>query len=76
VVRNFEIIGEAAGRLSPTVRGGNELPWRQIIAFRNLLTHGYWNMDTVLVWDLIQNELPALKLAVGRLTVSGPSGSA
>ena len=67
VIRNFEIIGEAAGRLSPAARGGTEVPWGQIVAFRNRLIHGYWNVDTLLVWDVIENELPALKSAVTRL---------
>lgn len=71
VVRNFEIIGEAAGRLSPALRGGNAAPCGQIVAFRNRLIHGYWNVDTILVWDVIQQELPVLKLAVTRLLDGG-----
>ena len=48
VIRNFEIIGEAAGRLSPATRGGDAVPWGRIIAFRNRLIHGYW--DVVPSW--------------------------
>lgn len=67
VVRNFEIIGEAAGRLSPTLRDAANVPWGKVIAFRNRLIHGYWSVDPRLVWDVIEHELPVLKDAVKTL---------
>jgi len=66
-VRNFEIIGEDAGRLSPETRNRSALPWSRIVAFRNRLIHAYWSVDLQLVWDVIENELPALKAEVHRL---------
>jgi uncharacterized protein with HEPN domain len=45
VVRNFEIIGEAASRLSPALRDAADIPWSKVIAFRNRLIHGYWSID-------------------------------
>ena len=38
-----------------------------MIAFRNRLIHGYWSVDVMLVWDVIENELPSLKTEVARL---------
>ncbi len=67
VVRNFEIVGEAASRLSPALRDASGVPWARIIAFRNRLIHGYWSIDLQLVWDVIEHELPALKAVVDRL---------
>lgn len=67
VIRNFEIIGEAANRLSAPTREGSEEAWRKVIAFRNRLIHGYWSIDLVLVWDVIKNDLPKLKQEVARL---------
>jgi uncharacterized protein with HEPN domain len=67
VVRNFEIIGEAAGRLSLTLREDSTVPWARVIAFRNRLIHGYWSIDLHLVWDVIEHELPTLKAAVDQL---------
>jgi uncharacterized protein with HEPN domain len=67
VIRNFEIIGEAASQLSPTTRNQPGLPWAKLIAFRNRLIHGYWGVDLILVWDVIANDLPALKAEVSRL---------
>ena len=66
VIRNFEIIGEAANRLAPETRSGT-VPWARIIAFRNRLIHGYWSVDFLLLWDVIENELPILKDEVLRL---------
>ena len=67
VVRNFEIIGEAAGRLSPALREDSTVLWARVIAFRNRLIHGYWSIDLHLVWDVIEHELPTLKAAMDRL---------
>jgi uncharacterized protein with HEPN domain len=67
VIRNFEIIGEAANRLEPTTRAAAGAPWGRIIAFRNRLIHGYWSVDRLLLWDVTVNELPALKVEVVRL---------
>ncbi|CAN5665230.1 DUF86 domain-containing protein [soil metagenome] len=67
VIRNFEIIGEAAGRLSTPTRGLSDSPWKKVVAFRNRLIHGYWSVDVMLVWDVIENELPRLKTEVARL---------
>jgi uncharacterized protein with HEPN domain len=67
VIRNFEIIGEAANSLSPAARNRSDLAWRKIIAFRNRLIHGYWSVDLLLVWDAIAKDIPVLKQEVIRL---------
>jgi uncharacterized protein with HEPN domain len=67
VIRNFEIIGEAANKLSPAARGNSAIPWDRIIAFRNRLIHGYWGIDLFLVWDVVVRDLPLLKREVQRL---------
>jgi len=67
VIRNFEIIGEAASRLSGAVRAQPGVPWAKIIAFRNRLIHGDWSVDLLLVWDVIIHDLPALRTEVARL---------
>ncbi len=76
VIRNFEIIGEAANRLTPELRSGAPVPWKRIIAFRNRLIHAYWGVDLVLVWDVVRNELPSLKSEAERLLreIQGSSG--
>jgi uncharacterized protein with HEPN domain len=67
VIRNFEIIGEAANRLSPAARDPADPIWKRVIAFRNRLIHGYWSVDLLLVWGVIQKDLPGLKREVARL---------
>lgn len=67
VIRNFEIIGEAANRLSPEIRNSGSAPWARIVAFRNRLIHGYWGVDLILVWDVIEKELPLLEQEVSQV---------
>ncbi len=67
VIRNFEIIDEAASQLSPATRARPGVPWGKVIAFRNRLIHGYWSIDLALVWDVLENDLPPLKQVVARL---------
>ena len=65
VVRRFEIIGEAARRLSPeTLKALPEVPWRLVVGMRNLLIHDYDDVDPKRVWVDSQNDLPPL---IGRL---------
>jgi uncharacterized protein with HEPN domain len=67
--RQFEIMGEALNRLQkaePTLAA--QVPnHRRIIAFRNRLIHGYDVIDDVIVWDIIQRDLPGLIQQVERL---------
>ena len=71
VIRNFEIIGEAANQLSLALRECEIVPWGRIIAFRNRLIHGYWSVDLILVWDVVVRDLPTLKREVERLLERG-----
>lgn len=62
VIRNFEILGEAANNIEKEVITENDsIPWVQIISMRNLLIHEYFAIDDKIVWDTIVIELPKLK---------------
>jgi uncharacterized protein with HEPN domain len=68
VVRNFEIIGEAAKRLSAgALDKVPEIPWRRVAGFRDVLIHDYSGVDYEEVWNIIENELYNLKEAVDYL---------
>ncbi|MCS7287660.1 MAG: DUF86 domain-containing protein [Roseiflexus sp.] len=61
VVRNLEILGEAARRIPLHIQQSRpEIPWRQIAGLRNRLAHGYFAIDYAIVWDIVANELPLL----------------
>ena len=62
VERQFEIIGEAIKRLEAVDAGlaAKISDYRQIIAFRNVLIHGYDLVDTAIVWQAIREKLPVL----------------
>ncbi len=61
VVHNIAVIGEAAGNVSADVRNARpEIPWQLMRDFRNVVIHRYFGIDRKIVWDTIQNDLPAL----------------
>jgi uncharacterized protein with HEPN domain len=63
VERGFEIIGEALSQLRKidpaTVQRISD--WQAIIGFRNVLIHGYGQVDHTKTWDIVQTELPTLR---------------
>jgi len=68
VIREFEIIGEAVGKLSEELKGGYpEIPWQDIKDFRNLLVHEYFGVDLEIVWNTIRDDLPLMLDAVQRI---------
>jgi len=67
-LRHLQIIGEAARALPEDVRAlVPEIPWSEIIGMRNILVHGYFDIDTDIVWDAATRDVPAIKPAVERL---------
>jgi len=61
-VREFEIIGEAAGKISLKAQHQYpEIPWKQMIGMRNRLIHAYFDIDYDILWKTIQNSLPELR---------------
>lgn len=57
----FEIIGEAARRLSPEARNlFPEIPWKLVTAMRNILIHDYDDVDLNIVWNTVQRDIPPL----------------
>lgn len=61
VIRRLEIIGEAAGRISPEFRGAHpEIQWPEIRGMRNQMIHGYDNVDVDIVWDTVERDIPHL----------------
>ncbi|MBI4903835.1 MAG: DUF86 domain-containing protein [Acidobacteria bacterium] len=61
VVKELEIIGEAAARVSTEAKAQCAvLPWPRIVAMRNRLIHGYADVNRDIVWQTVQDALPPL----------------
>jgi uncharacterized protein with HEPN domain len=68
VVRWIEIVGEAVRGLSDELRDRHpEIPWRQIVAMRNIVIHTYFELDTDAVWLAVEQDLPKLEVKVREL---------
>lgn len=61
VVRNLEVIGEAARYVPKTVREEfDDIPWASIIGMRSVLIHEYFGVDYEILWETIRTDLPTL----------------
>lgn len=60
--RHLQILGEAARLLPEDVRKlAPEVPWQKMIGMRHILVHDYFRIDTEIVWQVVEKELPPLK---------------
>jgi uncharacterized protein with HEPN domain len=73
VVRNIEIIGEAAGRIQRMdpefFTSHPELPWTEMRGMRNKMVHNYFDVDWKVVWSTVKSDLPTLKKQIAALLV-------
>ncbi|MFH0824981.1 MAG: DUF86 domain-containing protein [Pseudomonadota bacterium] len=62
VIRNFEVIGEAANRLPVEIKAlYHDIEWAKIIGFRNILVHEYFGVKLDTVWTAIEEKIPILE---------------
>ena len=67
-LRNLELIGEAAAHIPGAIRETYpEIPWRTMVSTRHRIAHGYLGIDDDIIWDIIQNDIPVLLLALRRI---------
>jgi uncharacterized protein with HEPN domain len=65
VIRRIEIIGEAAARLPEGIKNQySEIPWQDIVGMRNHIVHAYFGLLLDRVWNVVQQDLPSLKLKI------------
>ena len=61
VVRNLEIIGEAAKQIPEGIRGElSQIEWKKIAGMRDMLIHAYFGIDNDILWDVVQDKVPHL----------------
>ena len=61
LVKELEIVGEAAGRISPEGKAATPgIPWDKVTAMRNRLTHGYFDWSLEIIWATVTTNLPDL----------------
>jgi len=67
-LRNLELIGEAASHVPDETRNlAPDVPWRQVVATRNRLIHGYLGIDNDTLWSIIRDDVPPLLESLRRL---------
>lgn len=63
VIRNLEIIGEAANRIPEDFQNKHsDVAWNQIIGLRHRIVHDYFGIDLEIIWSILKNDLPTLKM--------------
>ncbi len=62
VLRNLEVIGEAARNIPDNIRFNYpDIPWTRMVGLRNIVIHAYFTVDLNIIWQIIQVNLPATK---------------
>src|ERR1039457_6544364 len=75
VVQKLAIIGEAAARLSEEQKARHQqVPWPQIVVFRNILVHAYFGIDWDVVWRAARNRCPVLREQVVGILAAESAG--
>lgn len=70
-IKQMEIIGEASNHVSQGLKSKfTEVEWAQIVGMRNVFAHEYFGIDSSLVWQIIKNDLPELKLKIKNILQS------
>ena len=68
LVKDIEIVGEAAYQVSPDTRSQlPEIPWEDIIGMRHRLVHAYFDIDLDILWATVQGDLPGLVAALRKI---------
>ena len=71
IVRQIEIIGEAAKNISPSFREEHkDIEWKKIAGFRDVVIHKYFDVNLDIVWEIIKGDIPILKEKIKKISLS------
>ena len=69
-IKQLEIIGDAAGHLDEKLlQEFNQIDWRGVKAFRNVMVHEYFSVNLETVWNTVLEDIPQLKITVKKMMV-------
>lgn len=72
VIRQFEIIGEAASKLTPRLTEQyKDVGWSRVVGMRHKMIHDYFDVDISIVWATVTDDIPFLKTAVEKILTKG-----
>lgn len=71
IIHALQIVGEAASRVTKeTQKKESAIPWSKIIGLRNVVVHGYTEVDNAQIWDTLVNSVPVLLIELDRILAS------
>ena len=76
VIRNLQVLAESSQRLSETLKAAHQdVDWRGLAGFRNILVHDYLGINPQRVWEIIEEDLPTLKRQITAVLQAARGGS-
>jgi len=71
ILKCVEIIGEASTKITPETRSQyDDIPWKDIIAMRNRLVHGYFSVDYQILWNVVVKKIPELITSISKILIN------
>ena len=68
IVRNLQVMGEAAKKVSPETRLAHpDVPWKDVAGMRDRVVHDYFGVSLDIVWDVVSNHVPPLREILNRI---------
>lgn len=68
VIRNFEIIGEAANKVPEKIKNEiSDLPWKSMIGLRNKAIHEYFDVNIDIIWKTVKDDIPNLEKQISKI---------
>lgn len=72
VIRNLEIIGEAAKGVAEEIRKHHpDVEWRKISGMRDVVAHAYFGVNDEIVWDVLENKIPVVQKQISEILNTG-----